>query len=157
NNLTNKVIVQGNKNDGALKSIQQQLNSLNQRVTKLEHTNPPPPPQSLGSPVSTRLAVTDPVDLPKTQSPTSTSFPQPPYAKKTLSATDFVLQNPAGDTGLLSIERVRADGTVVTLLVEALENFRELDFHFVAPLTFTRGEQLRLEVTCANTPPPDNP
>jgi hypothetical protein len=76
----------------------------------------------------------------------SQAFPQPFTAQ--FSLTDFVLQNPAGDTGRVEISR---DGTV--LFTSALENFRDLDQHFVAPYVFKTGQNLTMTVTCT-TPGP---
>lgn len=64
---------------------------------------------------------------------------------RTLNLTDVVLQNPAGNTGTLQIQR---DG--VALLVVALENFRDLDYHFVTPIVFTEGQKLQLVATCTS-------
>jgi hypothetical protein len=64
----------------------------------------------------------------------------------TFAVTDIVLQNPGGDTGIVQIKR---DGTI--LLDSALENFRDLDLHFVAPYMFNPGSNLIMTVTC-NTP-----
>jgi hypothetical protein len=60
------------------------------------------------------------------------------------SLTDVVLQNPNGDAGSLRVKR----GDEV-LFESALENFRDLDFHFVAPY-IVAGQPLRIEVTCRN-------
>ena len=57
-----------------------------------------------------------------------------------------MLQNPQGDSGLLTIGR---DGD--TLLQVRLENFRDLDYHFVAPVLFAAGKALTLTVQCQNT------
>ena len=54
----------------------------------------------------------------------------------TFAVTDIVLQNPGGDTGIVQIKR---DGTI--LLDSTLENFRDLDLHFVAPYMFTPGSR----------------
>jgi type II secretory pathway pseudopilin PulG len=62
---------------------------------------------------------------------------------RSFAMTDIVLQNPAGNRGTLEIRR----GTNV-LLVVALENFRDLDYHFVAPIIFAEGESLVLALTC---------
>jgi hypothetical protein len=70
-----------------------------------------------------------------------TSFEVP--AGSTLQVTDIVLQNPTGDTGSL---QVRRDGT--PLLVVELGNFRDLDYHFVAPIVFTAGQKLELAANC---------
>ena len=64
---------------------------------------------------------------------------------KQFNLTDIVLQNPKGDTGLL---RVKRGGDI--LLESALENFRDLDFHFVAPYVYKSGEKLTIEIVCKN-------
>ena len=64
---------------------------------------------------------------------------------KQFNLTDIVLQNPKGDTGLLRVKR-GAD----ILLESALENFRDLDFHFVAPYVYKSGEKLTIEIVCKN-------
>lgn len=61
----------------------------------------------------------------------------------TLQVTDIVLQNPGGDAGPLQIRR---NGT--PLLVVELANFRDLDYHFVAPIVFTSGQKLELSAEC---------
>ena len=63
---------------------------------------------------------------------------------KQFDLTDIVMQNPKGDTGLLRIKR----GNDI-LLESALENFRDLDFHFVAPYVF-KGADIVVEVECKN-------
>ena len=69
----------------------------------------------------------------------------------TFAVTDMVLQNPNGDIGFIQIKR---DGNV--LMQSALENFRDLDLHFVAPYMFTPGQNLIMTVTCT-TPGPTLP
>lgn len=64
-------------------------------------------------------------------------------AGKTFSLTDFGLQNPGGDTGQVLLKR---SGTVVWQ--SALENFRDLDEHFVTPIVFKAGETVDLTVSC---------
>ncbi len=71
------------------------------------------------------------------------SYPVP--AGKVFSLTDIFLQNPQGDRGLLTVKRGDA-----TLLSVRLENFRDLDYHFVSPMVFTAGQQLILAVQCEN-------
>jgi hypothetical protein len=61
----------------------------------------------------------------------------------TLSVTDVVFQNPGADHGTVQLQR---DGA--TLLVENLDNFRDLDYHFVTPLTATANQTLQLTVQC---------
>ncbi|HVK20122.1 MAG TPA: hypothetical protein VM677_02055 [Actinokineospora sp.] len=63
---------------------------------------------------------------------------------KTLVVTDIVLQNPRGDSGTLRI--LRGDQI---LLEFGLSNFRDVDYHYLEPLTFAPGQQLKVEVNCA--------
>lgn len=65
-----------------------------------------------------------------------------------LSITDFVLQNPTGSTGAL---RIRRNGNII--LESQMANFRDLDFHFVAPFRFQPGDQVVVDLTCG-TPGP---
>lgn len=68
-----------------------------------------------------------------------------------LSLTDLVLSNPQGDFGRV---QVIVDGEV--RLDHALENFRDLDFHFVSPIRVL--EDVTLSVTCREPGrPPDAP
>lgn len=73
----------------------------------------------------------------------TTSFEVP--SGKSLSLTDIVLENPAGNTGTLQLQR---DGTA--LLVVGLDNFRDLDYHFVSPIVFTAGQKLELVANCTS-------
>ncbi len=96
----------------------------------------------LGDPVATRLAAT------KTNQKPSAVLDE----EKVVSVTDLLLQNPAGDTGLV---RVTRDGK--TIYAARLENFRDLDLHLVAQLSFDPGMKLGLEVTCENAPELNRP
>lgn len=102
-------------------------------------TTPPTtvPPVKPGEPTDGRLA-------PSGSSQTA-SYTVP--SGKVLSVTDLVLENPAGDSGTLQVQR----GTT-TLLLLRLDNFRDLDYHFVTPVTFSAGQVLTIRVTCANGP-----
>lgn len=64
-------------------------------------------------------------------------------AGQLLRLTDIVLQNPQGDSGRLEVRR---DGDV--LLTLALQNFRDIDYHFVAPILFGEGSSLQLSLVC---------
>jgi hypothetical protein len=66
----------------------------------------------------------------------------------TLSITDLIFSNAEGATGDLTLQRVSPTGTAA-LLVLRLENFRDLDFHFVTPITVHTGESLTLVASCA--------
>ncbi len=69
----------------------------------------------------------------------------------TFAVTDMVLQNPNGDIGFVQIKR---DGNVI--MQSALENFRDLDLHFVAPYMFNPGSSLTMTIACT-TPGPTLP
>ncbi|MEM8621792.1 MAG: hypothetical protein AAGF73_18970 [Actinomycetota bacterium] len=60
-----------------------------------------------------------------------------------ISLTDVVFQNPSGAVGNVALRR---DGDV--LLESELANFRDLDFHFVAPFVFPAGSTIDITVDC---------
>jgi hypothetical protein len=64
-------------------------------------------------------------------------------AGTTLSITDLVFQNPAGEHGTVSLQREGA-----ALFVENLDNFRDLDYHVVTPITASGGQTLQMAVQC---------
>jgi hypothetical protein len=100
---------------------------------------------AFGNPIDFRLAPNPAVPKGTTQ-PQSRQTP----ANTTFFMTDIVLQNPDGNVGRITIER---DGT--TLLTSALENLRDLDFHFVAPYEFGAGHSVTVEVFCSPDSPAD--
>ncbi|MDQ6719346.1 MAG: hypothetical protein M3003_00950 [Candidatus Dormibacteraeota bacterium] len=62
-----------------------------------------------------------------------------------LSVTDLVFENPNGYTGDLTFSRFNAQKqTDQVLLTLKLDNFRDLDFHFVTPLTFQKSDKMEL-------------
>jgi hypothetical protein len=73
------------------------------------------------------------------------SKPVEPPGKKVLWVSDLVLQNPDGDSGTLRVQR---DDDV--LMVFALENFRDLDYHFIQPAKFTADDPIVVSVRCTN-------
>jgi len=77
------------------------------------------------------------------KSPGTVSFSPP--AGKSYQLTDLVLENPHADTGTLTLLR---SGT--TLMVLELDNFRDLDYHFVSPIVFPTGTQLQLNAACTS-------
>jgi hypothetical protein len=82
--------------------------------------------------------------------PTKTgSFATYPYTfpagQTILNVSDLVLQNPMGDSGIL---QVRAGDTA--LLEFGLDNFRNLDLHYVQQLVFTTKAPLVIAVECLN-------
>ncbi len=62
---------------------------------------------------------------------------------QTLTITDLVLSNPQGDFGRVV---VTAGGD--ELFESALENFRDLDYHFVTPIEVEQLQTVTLEVLC---------
>lgn len=120
---------------------------------------PPPGGQAL-PPLPPIGPVMDPIDFRiATDSPRVTAdnpgqftdFPSNLPANKTVMISDVVLQNPLGDSGILRI--VREVGNQQTVLLEVgLNNFRDLDYHFVEPWRFKPGEKILLAVNCANPP-----
>jgi hypothetical protein len=72
---------------------------------------------------------------------------------KTLVITDLILQNPHGDIG--SIRILRGDQVLYEF---GLGNFRDYDYHSIAPLTFPVGQKLQIAVSCQTpgTPEPAN-
>ena len=73
--------------------------------------------------------------------------PISPTDGRTLYITDLVFSNPNGASGALRLRRSGQD-----LMVLRLENFRDLDFHFVSPIVVGPGQQLRL--ACEADPGP---
>lgn len=73
-------------------------------------------------------------------------FVPSPDSKQRFTLTDVVLQNPKGGRGVLTISR---DDKV--LFVSALENFRDLDFHVIAPIVINPGQKLTATVVCDPT------
>lgn len=70
---------------------------------------------------------------------------KPGGEKDRFSITDVVLQNAQGDTGKIRLKR----GDEI-LLESALENFRDLDFHVIAPF-IVEGKPIVIEVVCGNS------
>jgi hypothetical protein len=71
-------------------------------------------------------------------------------ADATVFITDLVFGNPRGRTGNLRLRRDDA-----TLMVLRLENFRDLDFHFVTPITLAKDQSLILDLTCEGVATPE--
>ena len=70
-----------------------------------------------------------------------------------LSVTDLVFENPSGHTGSLQLLRFSAkNNQTQTLLTLRLENFRDLDFHFVTPVIFKPNDKLQLACGADNLP-----
>jgi hypothetical protein len=84
---------------------------------------------------------------------------RPPYvipAKNTFSMTDFVFENPQGDFGTVTLALRNPNGTTTTLFNTALENFRNLDYHFVTPIVAGEKTQILMTVRCNKVGAPPN-
>ena len=104
-------------------------------------------PTSVTVPYSRRLSTDTP-------SGESRSDVHPFKEGQVMNLTDFVLENPQGDSGVLTL---MLDGQII--LTQALESFRTTDYHFVTPILATGPVDLRLSVTCnrPGTPPDTSP
>ena len=111
----------------ALDQVRQQQQSQGDQLARVAG-QPPPSPTPGGSPLG------DPTDGRLSGNATFT-VPD----KSTLSITDLVIENPNDDSGTLRVQRNGKD-----LLVLKLDNFRDLDYHFVTPITLKAGEKLQL-------------
>jgi hypothetical protein len=65
--------------------------------------------------------------------------------KQTLSVTDLIMQNPEGDSGVLTISFRNTPQ-----LIFRLDNFRDYDYHFIASPTLRPGEAMTVTVECQN-------
>lgn len=92
-----------------------------------------------GTPVSTLM----PADVAQGKKAT---FRYKLTSKQTLSVTDLLLENPAGNSGTMNIQ----NGTK-PLFEFALADFRDLDYHFVQPIIFTASHPLEIVVSCSDT------
>lgn len=90
----------------------------------------------LGTPADLRLETTAAPGNSSTESFVVSS-------SRVLSVTDVVFQNPTGALGRVALLR---NGEV--LLESELANFRDLDFHFVAPFAYEGGSTVAIELTC---------
>ncbi len=72
-----------------------------------------------------------------------------PTEARTLFVTDLVFSNPDGTSGTIRLRRSGQD-----LFVLNLDNFRDLDFHFVTPIAVGPDQSLRLQCsgTCDGPP-----
>ncbi len=66
-------------------------------------------------------------------------------AGTTLFITDLVFQNPGSETGGVVVNLTR-DGVI--LLSENVDNFRDLDYHFVTPIQVNPNQTVALAGSC---------
>jgi len=110
--------------------------ALRDRIAELELLAQEANELPLGEPADIRLSATAPPG-----GTSSESFAV--STDRVLSVTDVFFQNSTGAVGLVSLLR---DGEV--LLESELANFRDLDFHFVAPFQFDGGSTIEFRVAC---------
>jgi hypothetical protein len=72
-----------------------------------------------------------------------------PSEDRVLFVTDLVFSNPEGTSGTIRLRRSGQD-----LFVLNLDNFRDLDFHFVTPIAVGADQSLRLQCSGACEGPP---
>lgn len=125
-----------------LDTIQQA--ALDDRVTAIQVAADEAAELPLGDPTDLRLSVD--------ADPATTSTEEFDFdasgVGRILSISDVIFQNPTGAVGRVELLR---DGEV--LLDQEMANFRDLDFHLVAPLQIDSGSSIALRVTC-ETPGP---
>ena len=61
-----------------------------------------------------------------------------------LAVTDLVFENPNGNSGTIYLVRRETNKPDQVLMTLRLENFRDLDFHFVTPLVFKEKQTMAL-------------
>jgi hypothetical protein len=112
--------------------------------------NPPPVPVvAAAAPLDLRLPAKPTTFAPGQQASASTTVPSSNIGTTNWSITDLILENPRGDTGSVFIQR---DDTV--LLELRMENFRDLDYHFVTPISLSSGQSFTMKVACENQAQP---
>jgi type II secretory pathway pseudopilin PulG len=113
--------------------------------------NPPGVPVSATrQPIDFRISADAPVVAETTR---FREFSYTPPEGKTLVVLDLFLQNPRADYGTLRILR-DVNGQKSILFDFGLNNFRDLDYHWVQGWRFQPGEKVVLAVSCQNPPEP---
>jgi hypothetical protein len=113
------------------------VEELDEAVDASEDANPAVLADT-SNPANFRLSVAAPVGESR-----ANSFPVDPPVT-TFALTDVILQNPGGDVGRL---RIMIGGEPI--IESALENFRDLDFHFISPYVVDAGSNVSVELDCA--------
>jgi len=112
---------------------------LDDRVTAIEAAAAEAAELPLGDPADRRLTVTAAAG---TTSTSEFDFDKDGVGR-IFSISDVIFQNPTGAVG--RVELLRNDDV---LLDQEMANFRDLDFHLVAPLQIDSGNSISLRVTC---------
>ncbi len=101
------------------------------------------PAEAAFAPTATDLRITTEAE-PNTAGEFTTFTSEPPE-DKLVWVSDMVLQNPRGDSGILQVRR----GEDVLFEV-GLDNFRDLDYHFIQPVRFSQDQAIVVAVDCRN-------
>lgn len=117
-------------------------------------TAPPATPASTPKPATTATADFDTSLAVQVAAGKSGSATFTVPARSTFMVTDYVLENPQGDYGTIT---VTVSGTQVSVL--ALEDFRDDDYPWVTPLAVPAGAHVAITVDCraAGAPPQAKP
>jgi hypothetical protein len=100
--------------------------------------------QASPSPGGGGAAVDNPLGKSTSKRLTQTANSYPVPDKATYSVTDVVFENPNAEKGTIQLRRNND-----ILLSVNLDNFRDLDYHFVAPLTFGPKEVVQATFNCS--------
>jgi hypothetical protein len=127
--------------------------TIDQRVAEMQAAADEAAQLPLGRPADVRIAVT-------AGAATSNNAGQvvdKGGSDRIFSITDVIFQNPTGAVGRLQLVRQSGDQPSETaddiLLDQEMANFRDLDFHLVAPFTLESNQTISLRLTC-ETPGP---
>ncbi len=141
--------------DEATKLDQVQDTSIDERVAEMEAAAIEASELPLGQPADVQLSVSGSA----AQSTTAGQIFSQEGAGRRLSVTDVIFQNPTGAVGRLQLVRQAgsepADDDDV-LLDQEMANFRDLDFHLVAPFSFESGQTIVLRMVCETPGPGTN-
>jgi len=147
------VVLKPSISSAAKDAVAPQTSSLQQQVNTLKAANPAPatggggatgPNPVKGDVWSSRLAVNSQATPAQLES--VITVPQ----GGGLAVTDLVFENPSGNSGTIYLVRRETNKPDQVLLVLRLENFRDLDFHFVTPLVFKESQTMTL--SCSPDP-----
>lgn len=136
---TKKADAAAQQADQAAQSANEAKEAVGQPTEPVEPVAPGPAVTSVN--VDLRLQVTD---APGGGPGESERYGIPEGA--TLRITDLVIQNPTGGFGELTLENREV---VAPMLTTGLENFRDLDFHFVTPIQVVGDDQLFAKLVCS--------
>lgn len=130
-----------------------QQDDLDLRVADIEVAAEEASELPLGRPADVQLSV---ASAEATSSTAGQVFSESTPGRR-LSITDVVFQNPTAAVGRLQLIRQVGDepdaDEDAVLLDQELANFRDLDFHFVAPLSIDSGETIVLRLSCDTAGP----